>query len=502
MTKTLRAFIKLISGMAVVAALVAGLIAPAGAASLPSVVTGPPSELSLTGATVSGDLNANGLLTSWAFQYGTSPSLGLSTPFKDVGGSPASEVAVAADLVGLTPGETYYYRLIARNGDGTAYGTEASFRTRALAPTISRSWVVSVSDRTSEIDAVINPHGLSTTWSLRYGPSSSFGSSSAARLVGSGVAPLRAGMVLGNLSPDTSYLAQATATNAVGTHLGPLMTFSTTGAPAVASQSFEILSTTQATLTGTIHPDGHPTRWYFQYGPTTAYGLRTAIEGVGASRASVKVSRTLVGLTPNGAYQFRLVAVNADGTSAGENTTFVMPGPSLAISSSEVIFGANVTLSGTVPSQAANEAVTIYGDATPGPSFVELATVLTGNGGSWAYQATPMIATSYKAIWREIATPTVSVTVRPRLFVERRANGAFLARVRAGVPFTNRLVRLQRLDHGFWRNVAARRLNRKGFASFRPRFATRVATLRAYLTAYQAGTGYLASWSKPHRFRI
>jgi hypothetical protein len=503
MTKTLRRAVELISGAAGVVTLIAVLVAPVGAATLPSAVTGPPSAVSFTGATVSGDLNANGLVTSWAFQYGNTSALGLSTAFDEVGATPASEVPVSAGLTGLTPGTTYYYRLVAKNADGTAYGAEASLHTLALAPTISKTSISAVSDTSSQVDVEINPHGLSTTWAVRYGTTSNFGSWSADRSAGSGVGVVNVAVALNNLSRDTQYLVQAVATNAVGTHDGAVMSFSTSGAPAVVSQSSDILSPTEATLTGGIHPNGHPTRWYFQYGPSTSYGLRTTIESARSSLGSVAVAHTVVGLTPNTTYQFRLVAVNADGTAVGANATFVMPGPTLSVSSLGVIFGGKVTISGSVPNHAANEAITLYADATPDPSFVAVATVLTGVGGSWAYEIKPRIATSYKAVWKGEVSPTAAVQVRPRLFLERRRNGALFTRMyEGGASLAGRLVRLQRLEHGYWRNVAARRLNRDGFATFRTGVTPQFATLRAYLTAYQAGPGYLASWSASHRFRI
>ncbi len=78
-----------------------------------------------------------------------------------------------------------------------------------------------------------------------------------------------------------------------------------------------------------------------------------------------------------------------------------------------------------------------------------------------------MIATSYKATWKGEASPTVTVQVRPRLLLERRGSDAFVPHLNEGVALTGRLVRLQRLDHGRWHNVAARRVNRGGVAVFR-----------------------------------
>jgi hypothetical protein len=47
-------------------------------------------------------------------------------------------------------------------------------------------------------------------------------------------------------------------------------------APTVATLSAEPLGTDAMTVNGGIHPHGLPTTYYFEYGPTTAYGSKTA----------------------------------------------------------------------------------------------------------------------------------------------------------------------------------------------------------------------------------
>lgn len=77
-----------------------------------------------------------------------------------------------------------------------------------------------------------------------------------------------------------------------------------------------------ATLSGTLDPDGMPTSYYFEYGVTSSYGLRTAEAGAGAS-TGVKTVQSPVSQLPSGKIlHYRVVAANANGTTYGEDRTF------------------------------------------------------------------------------------------------------------------------------------------------------------------------------------
>ena len=186
----------------------------------------------------------------------------------------------------------------------------------------------------------------------------------------------------------------------------------------------------------------------------------------------------------------------------GADAPFETPGPSLASSLNAINFGTAATLSGNVPSGAANENVAIYGQAATAPSFVELATVLTGSGGNWAYVVQPGIGTSYKAMWHGESTPTVVIAVSPSVTLREPARGRFVTHVAALSSLSGRIVRLQRLEHGLWRTIAARQLNRASSVSFRPSLPTGRSRLRVYLTAYQAGSGYVAALSGVHGYKV
>jgi hypothetical protein len=62
-------------------------------------------------------INPNGADTKYVFQYGTNPGTLSGSPTIDIG-SGYSAVVVNLALTGLTPGQEYYYRIIATNGLG------------------------------------------------------------------------------------------------------------------------------------------------------------------------------------------------------------------------------------------------------------------------------------------------------------------------------------------------------------------------------------------------
>lgn len=96
----------------------------------PMVATRPASAVTATTATINGEIDAQGLETTYSFEYGTSASYGASAPASGgAAGSGASEHGVTVTLTGLQPDTTYHYRLLASNAAGGSTGADATFRT-------------------------------------------------------------------------------------------------------------------------------------------------------------------------------------------------------------------------------------------------------------------------------------------------------------------------------------------------------------------------------------
>ena len=83
----------------------------------------------------------------------------------------------------------------------------------------------------------------------------------------------------------------------------------------------QILSTT-AMLIGSPDPEGQPTLAWFEYGTTSAYGFRTAVQNIGSGSAPVPVSALVSGLEPDTTYHVRLDVQSAGGTVVGPDASF------------------------------------------------------------------------------------------------------------------------------------------------------------------------------------
>jgi plastocyanin len=175
------------------------------------------------------------------------------------------------------------------------------------------------------------------------------------------------------------------------------------------------------------------------------------------------------------------------------------PSVSLAASSPVVIYGTPITLSGVVSSRKAGATVTLLGQPYPQASFGEIARVVTGSGGAWAFTTTPSILTAYQARYRGFVSQRVTVGVSPKLTF-RYAHGYMSTRVTAGTSFYHRFVYLQRLSRlGQWVNVRKLTLGPRSGKIFTP--PRRRGTYRVFLTVNQAGPGYLSSHSGTQRVR-
>lgn len=123
-------------------------------------------------------------------------------------------------------------------------------------------------------------------------------------------------------------------------------------APAVTTGGARAVSYGSATLTGSVNPRGSDTSYYFQYGPTRAFGGQTAIADAGTGTGRVSVSLPVTGLQPLTVYHYRLVAVNAAGATLGEEKTLLTTKVPLSLqilsSPNPILYGGTVTVQGTL----------------------------------------------------------------------------------------------------------------------------------------------------------
>jgi sugar lactone lactonase YvrE len=97
--------------------------------------------------------------------------------------------------------------------------------------------------------------------------------------------------------------------------------------PTATTEAATAVSYEQATLKGTINPEGSATNYYFEYGKTESYGTKIPVspESVGSGTSNVAVSQTPTGLSQSTTYHFRVVA-EGETTTKGEDLTFTTAG--------------------------------------------------------------------------------------------------------------------------------------------------------------------------------
>ena len=118
-------------------------------------------------------------------------------------------------------------------------------------------------------------------------------------------------------------------------------------APTVTAEAAANVKDEEATLKGSVNPNGQSTTYWFEYGINTGYGQETThVPGVTTSASK---SATVAGLTPLTTYHFRMVAQNSTGTTNGADRTFTTAGPPTATTDPAASVGSvQATLKGTV----------------------------------------------------------------------------------------------------------------------------------------------------------
>ena len=91
--------------------------------------------------------------------------------------------------------------------------------------------------------------------------------------------------------------------------------------PVVAATDASAITTTSATLNGTVDADGLDTEARFEWGTTTAYGNQTAVQDVESS-SPLPLSAALANLQPATTYHYRLIATSGAGSVRSADRTF------------------------------------------------------------------------------------------------------------------------------------------------------------------------------------
>lgn len=310
---------------------------PAGqAAAAPLATTGTLIVASNSTAVLTGKVLPNGAQTSYWYEYGKTAALGTRTVTQAIG-SGNTYINAPAFISGLSADTSYSFRLVAQNVSGITNGEMLSFTTNTNppvtgnAPTIRTDAATGVARTSATLNGHVNPNNSETSYWFEYGDSSNLGNTTSFQTAGSANASESESLSVSGLAPAAKYYFRMNAQNQFGTSNGSILEFTTSGqaasqAPSANTIAATNITTSSATLNGSVNPNGDSTSYWFEYGTSQSLSsiLGSTIHAVvaGSGTSPVNVSTVLPGLAANTSYSYRLVTMNTNGTVRGDIVTF------------------------------------------------------------------------------------------------------------------------------------------------------------------------------------
>jgi len=221
-------------------------------------------------------LNSGGVPAVYYFQYGTNLSYGSTSDPDTLPASLATNV-VEGFIGGLTPATLYHFRAVLSNSAGVAYGNDLTFTTTYPPLSATTMLPADVTATTATLQCGITPGQYPTTYHFEYGLTLNYGTLSATAVMPPGVTETVGSIGISGLLPNSVYRCRVIVSNITGTVIGGDAAFLTGWQPpTVQTLPATNIAFTNATLRGSAVANGLTARYWFQYGPTTNFGLATA----------------------------------------------------------------------------------------------------------------------------------------------------------------------------------------------------------------------------------
>jgi fibronectin type III domain protein len=175
----------------------------------------------------------------------------------------------------------------------------------------------------------------------------------------------------------------------------------------VATGAATYITSSSATLNGTVNPNGLTTAVHFQYGTTTNYGSTTPIHSY-SGNTTQSASANITGLSTHTTYHFRIVASNSGGTRYGSDRTFTTltatGAPAVTTNSATNIASYSATLSGSVYAHGLTTTVYFQYGTTTSYGHTTATQINTGNTYQSISAGTSALSASTTYHFRVVAT--------------------------------------------------------------------------------------------------
>jgi len=347
-----------------------------------------------------GSFHGDGTATTFWFRWGTTTSYsGGESAHLPAGSStfpPAEEVSATA--TGLTTNTLYHYQVVFQNPNGITFGNDQTFTTPEAVKSLSTLAPSEVLRKTAKMNGTFLGDATEGEGDIEYwfewGKSTNYTASTPVQtttppgtinptvlLTGCGETGTDPGTCL---FLETTYHFRLVAQNELGTTFGADQQFTTLPAVGnVTTLPATDISDASVTLHGEFAGNSEATEYWFEYGPTTAYGLKTDPVPAGSPAGATQVESDATEFTGFTTYHYRLVAKNPVGQAVGQDLTFEAPDPELPVpgaTEASNISATAATLSAEInPNRWATVYSFEYGPDTEYGEFTVLDEVIDGN---------------------------------------------------------------------------------------------------------------------------
>jgi hypothetical protein len=238
----------------------------------------------------------------------------------------------SSDGVGINGGSGELYASDAAVGEVFHFGAGID----VPPPVVTIDPPSNITSTSATFSGTVNPNGTDpledANWHFEYSTDAgSTWTSTPGGDAGTGTSPVPVSDQVSTFLPDQSVQVRLVASNAANTVTSSVESFTTVAlAPDATTQPAQDITPTHAALSATVNAHHAPSTFFFEYGPTTAYGSNAPAgqDGdAGSSPNTIGVAQAVNGLTPGTTYHYRIVVHNIAGNTHGQDQAFTTTQP-------------------------------------------------------------------------------------------------------------------------------------------------------------------------------